>query len=120
MAERYLALNEKYLRDGAELLRNGDYVQGGEKYWGAVATAIKVVATARDLRHAGHRDLRFVMKTLGLETGDDEYLILFRAAERLHENFYEDRLDETTVRQFTEQAARLVRKLEVIGRDVRR
>lgn len=37
MAERYRALNGKYLADAERLLAAGDYPQASEKFWGAVA-----------------------------------------------------------------------------------
>jgi len=36
-AELHLKLCEKYLRDASNLLTGKNYVQAGEKFWGAVA-----------------------------------------------------------------------------------
>jgi hypothetical protein len=109
--ERYEALNVKYVVDGQRLLDEGDYVQAGEKYWGAVATMIKAVATQRHWRHASHRDLGRVVKNLVGEVQDEEYAVLFRSAERLHENFYEDGFDPDQVRRYSNDASVLVQKL---------
>ncbi len=115
--ERYGRLNEKYLADGARLLHEEDYVQASEKFWGAVATMIKVVATRRQLRHYSHRELVGVMRMLRNETGDPEYLTLFQSAERLHANFYEDALGPEDVRTLAAEAARLVQKLQIASEE---
>ena len=49
-------LNGKYLQAAERLLAEGDYPQASEKFWGAVAEAIKTVGATRGLRHFSHRD----------------------------------------------------------------
>ena len=106
-----MALNGKYLQDADRLLGVGDHPQASEKYWGAVAAMVKAVAVNRRWPHATHRQLGNVVKTLRVETGDDEWVVLFRSAERLHVNFYEDILDAESVSQFASEAVRLIEKL---------
>jgi hypothetical protein len=107
VAERYLALHEKYLRDGERLLAEGDYVQASEKMWGAVATMVKAVSEERGWRHYRHADLGRAVGNIALATGDQEYVLLFGFAEQLHANFYDNFLSGQAV----EEAARKMRDL---------
>lgn len=120
VSERYASLAEKYLRDGEHLLAEGDYPQASEKYWGAIATMVKVIASSRKWRHASHRDIGIAVKNLRAETEDDEYIVLFRSAERLHQNFYEDEFEAGVVRQYAESAHRLYEKLNSLAGGNRR
>ena len=112
--ERYEALHAKYLRDGEKLLAEGDYVQASEKYWGAVAQMIKMVAASRGLRHSSHPALREVIQTVYRDTEDGEFVSLMRSAERLHVNFYENDLDPETVLLHSKEALELVSKLRTL------
>lgn len=114
-----MALNGKYLADADRLLNEGDLVQASEKYWGAVATMIKMVAAQRNWRHSGHAELRTVVRSVSQETQDTEYLALLRSAERLHANFYEGFLDQSSLHILAEHAVRLIEKLQLRFEEVR-
>ncbi len=110
-----MALNGKYLQEAEKLLEQGDYSQASEKFWGAVATALKAVATARRWRHYTHRDLLVVVRRLYEETKDPEIPRLFSSAESLHANCYEDYASEQLLRLHAEDARRLVAKLQALA-----
>lgn len=113
--ERYMTLNGKYLEQAEALLVAGDYPQASEKFWGAVAEAVKGVAATRRWRHSSHRDLRDVIGRLYRETGDGDLLRLFSVAESLHANFYEDYMSSDVVMAYAEDAKRLVAKLQALA-----
>jgi len=56
-AEHYSNLKTKYLIDAEALLSKGDYVQAGEKLWGAAAEVVKVVGAKRGVKLRTHSDL---------------------------------------------------------------
>jgi hypothetical protein len=112
MAERYMALNGKYLEDADRLLAEGDYAQASEKYWGAVATLLKAIATKRRWRHGGHRELWDVIGRLSRESGGEEIGRLFSVAESLHANFYETWMPPHIVEDHARQAHVLLEKLQ--------
>ena len=112
---KYRALNGKYMKEAEELLAANDSVQASEKFWGAVALAVKEVAAARRWRHSNHRDLRGAISRLYRETGDGDFLRLFSVAESLHANFYEDFLSPEDVRYYAQDARRLVEKLQAVA-----
>jgi hypothetical protein len=109
---KYRRLNGKYLADAEQLLAGGDYVQASEKFWGAVAQMVKLVAASRRWRHSSHRDLRGTVSRLFRETDDQDLLRLFSVAESLHANFYEDYLQPEDVRVYAEDIRRLIEKLQ--------
>jgi hypothetical protein len=113
--QKYSAHNGKYLRDAEGLLAGNDSVQASEKFWGAVALAVKAVAADRRWRHSSHRDLRSAISRIYRETGDREYLELFSIAESLHANFYEDFMEPEDVRVYADDARRLVAKLQALA-----
>lgn len=114
--DKYMSLNSKYLHDAETLLERGDYPQASEKFWGAVATGVKAMATMRRWRHSTHRDLRVIVDRLYRETRDQELLRLFSTVESLHANFYEDFASPEAVRAMADDARRLIGKLEALAK----
>ena len=91
--------------------------QASEKFWGAVAQMIKMVATERRLRHSSHGALREVILTLYRQTENQEFEMLMRSAERLHANFYENDLDAESATTLVTEAKILVGMLVFAGSD---
>ncbi|KYH38347.1 MAG: hypothetical protein AYL30_005010 [Candidatus Hecatellales archaeon B24] len=114
--KKYFELNKKYLKEGGELLARGELTQACEKFWGAVAEAIKVVAESRGWRHATHRDLSIAISRLYEETGDTEIPRLYASAESLHANFYEDFATEALAKLYIKDAKKLIEKLKVLAK----
>ena len=81
--------------------------------WGAAAHYLKSLAKRRGWRNRSHRDLSRIVNRLANES-DDSYRIhaLYRSANALHVNFYEDWLDDDTVRIRIDEAKEFVAMLE--------
>ena len=86
-----------FLQQADEELARGDLRQASEKAWGAAAQAVKAAGEARGWEHATHRQLFDVVRRLAEETGNVELRDTFRLANRLHQNFYEGRLESLEV-----------------------
>ncbi len=71
-------------------LAEGDTRQASEKGWGAAAQMIKAVASSRDWKHRSHAALYKAVDRIVAETGDRSIGTLFRGANGLHQNFYEN------------------------------
>ena len=71
-------------------LRQGDTRQASEKGWGAAAQMVKAVAEQRGWEHKTHRHIWQAVKILADERRDITISRLFRSANHLHSNFYED------------------------------
>lgn len=112
--EVHIKLSEKYLMEGEELLRGGDYVQASEKFWGAASQALKAVAAKRGERLSSHRELHKFLAKLAEETGDPELRRLWQSAGMLHQNFYENWLPPTMVKGNVEDVKTLVKKLKAL------
>lgn len=111
-SEIHLKLCEKYLREGEELLEEGDYVQASEKAWGAASQAVKAVAAKRGSELRSHEEIHKEIIKLARETGDDEIRSLWQSAISLHQNFYENWLPPEMVKWNIDDVKKLVEKLK--------
>ena len=90
-----------FLKAGDREIRDGDELQGSEKFWGAASHAL-MAHLAREGRPSPvrHKDFRETAERLATELANPNITIWFRDAEKLHTNFYhnlivdEDALDE--------------------------
>ena len=71
-------------------LANGDRLQASEKAWGAVAHRLKSIADRRGWEYATHRQAYRVARLLADEMGNPQILVLFYAANGLHQNYCVD------------------------------
>ena len=112
MAEHYLNLNRKFLKEAEKFLAKGDPIQASEKLWGAAAEIVKTVAAKRGVELRGHRDLWVFMDRLADELHDPDIVKLFSIANALHQNFYEDWMPLGAVKRDAEAVRQLNEKLE--------
>lgn len=111
----YGELFKKYSKEGRALARKGDFVQASEKYWGATAELLKIIAEHRDWPHHKHRDLQVIVNHLFDETGDPDIPTFFDMAQALHANFYEDFLSEKAFRLHARRVSSLHGKLQKLN-----
>ncbi len=97
-------------------LEQGDTRQASEKAWGATAQMLKSIAQHRGWGHRGHRLIRRVASRLADETRDAEIRRLYRVADSLHINFYEDLDTAADVAAGLEDVRRLLDKLGPLAR----
>ena len=109
--EHYGDLSAGYLRHARQYLAEGDLPQASEKGWGAAAVALKACAESRGLRHGRHRHFRATLQVLVGETGEEDLIDSFGAAEVLHANYYENWLNQREVERHLGQVETLVRRL---------
>ena len=82
-----------------ELNKKGDRLQASEKASGAVAHAVKAIAFDRQWRNGSHNLRRQIGDLLALEFDRPELPDVQYAADRLHDNFYEDLLHDWQIRE---------------------
>jgi uncharacterized protein (UPF0332 family) len=114
LVEQYQVLSEKYLRDGKELLKEGDHVQASEKLWGAAALTVKMVAAKRGLKLEEHGGLWVFINLLAKESGDKDCNKFFGEANALHRNFYENEMEKESVEAILEDVDKLIIKLKAV------
>ena len=95
--EVYLKLNLKYLKEAEEFLAKRNYPQASEKLWGAFVEAVKAVAAERGVKLGTHRSIAEFVSKIHEEQPKWGLRNVFRHAESLHINFYEDHLPEDYV-----------------------
>jgi uncharacterized protein (UPF0332 family) len=110
--EMYVKLSEKYLGEADDFLAKGNYVQASEKLWGSAALMVKAVAASRGITISSHGELFSFVRKLGEEEGEPELRRLFSVASTLHQNFYENWLNEDVVKEYSEDVKQLIAKLK--------
>jgi len=109
--ELHLRLCEKYLEEAEELLAREDYPQASEKMWGAASQMVKAIATKEGVELRSHRDLWAYIDELSEKLSDREIRLLWRTANSLHQNFYENWMPPRDVKYAFEDVKRLIEKL---------
>lgn len=112
LANRYLEMSSKHLRQAQEELGREDLTQASEKAWGATAEALKALAVVRGSNHKSHGLLRDIATQLYMELGRRSILDLFGTLENAHVNFYEHRFDRDEVQYQIDNCRELLRELE--------
>lgn len=107
----HLELCEKYLIEAEDLVKRGDYVQASEKAWGAASQIVKALAAKRNKELRSHAELHRFVSDIRKEIDDPEISTLWLSANSLHQNFYENRLPDETVKDGIENVKRFVNKL---------
>ena len=108
------ALSEKYLAEAKELLKGGNLVQASEKLWGAAALTVKMVAAKRGLKLEQHGGLWVFINMLAKESGDENIVRFFNAANTLQKNFYENEMAQETVEINAGDVEQLITKLKEV------
>ena len=110
--EEHLRICRQFLRQAQAEFARGDRLQASEKGWGATAHAVKAVAQHRGWQHDGHRYLFEAIDKIYRETDDPQIRDLFRIANSLHMNFYENWQTDDLVQDGVERVGVLLEKLE--------
>lgn len=104
------AICAEFLRQSRQYLANGNLLQASEKGWGAVAHAAKLFAESRDgLEYERHEQLNEVVTEMGIITNQYQQIRRWsNTASRLHQNFYADNMDASTIRGHLNDVERFV------------
>ena len=72
----------------------GDHLQGSEKLYGAATQVVIAMCQQRGWRYRSHRAMKQAISDLSREYDDPFIIGGFSAAERFHENFFHDNLED--------------------------
>ena len=75
----------------------GDHLQGSEKLHGAATQAIIAICQQRGWRYKSHRAMQQAVEVLAREHGDPTLLNGYLAANKFHENFFHDNMEDYEV-----------------------
>ncbi len=115
LVEHYQSLSDKYLDDARELLKKGDLVLTSEKFWGATALTIKIVAAKRGLKLEEHGSFWAFVNVISIKSGDKDIIRFFNTANTLHRNFYENEMPKEAVEVSAEDIERIIDKLRRVS-----
>ncbi len=111
---RHEAICDEFLVHAEDEFQRGDHLQAAEKAWGAVAHCVNAIAIQRGWKVGTHRRLTDNFNRINGADGDpaDRRRLLFRSAESLHANFYQEFMPPETVRAGIDDATELVAALK--------
>ena len=112
--ESYQAVSARLFDQAQVELDAGDFVQASEKFWRAVAQALKAIAEDRGWNHSSHAHFCVIVRNLVDETGDHQLVDLFGAADMLRMNFYEHWFEEIEMRRLVPKVRELLDQLAAI------
>ena len=75
----------------------GDHLQGSEKLYGAATQAIIAICQQRGWRYKSHRAMQQAVAELAQEYSDPTFLNGYLAANKFHENFFHDNMEDYEV-----------------------
>lgn len=101
IANRHADLSQRLLQQAEyELEQKSDRVQASEKASVSVAHAFKAIAEDRMWRHGSHNLRRTIANLLAAEFAQPDLRALQGYADRLHDNWFEDRMHDWELREF--------------------
>ena len=109
--QQYQQASELFLAQAKRELADGDLPQASEKGWGATVQILKAVAEQRGWEHSRHRHHLVTATRLRSETGDGDIRRFFNSASALHENFYENTMQDFEVADSLDDIEALLDKL---------
>lgn len=110
--EKYAAMSQRFIRQAEEEFQKGDLAQASNKAWGAAALALKSIAEERGWLHNRHGRLYDISGQMADELGKPELRIMFRSANAMHQNYYEDWMAADEVRDGIDDAKKYLKELE--------
>ena len=115
----YKEISRKYHENAIRFVKEKEYSKAGESLWGAVIEYLKTIALLLPPHKplsSKHREIRIFVRQLSESLKDRELFELFRKAEKLHANFYENFLDEEEFGERFNDTEVLLRKLFELSR----
>ena len=109
--QQYQQASAHFLSQARRELADGDLPQASEKGWGATAQILKAIAEQWGWEHSRHRHHLVTVSRLRSATGDGDIRRLFRAANDLHENLYENTMQAFEVAESLDDVDALLDKL---------
>ncbi len=109
----YMNLYLKYLDEARKLVKKKDFVQAGEKYYGAVAELVKMIGEKLGMFHKGLRGRLRILEYLNKKEPEKRILTLYKAGpEALHHNFYENHMSKENFMDSVQNTEELISILE--------
>ena len=110
--EKYAAMSRRYIEQADDEFEKGDLGQASNKAWGAAALALKCIAELRGWNHNKHGLLYDISGQMADELGRPDMRRLFRSANAMHQNYYEDWMAADEVRDGIDDAKTYLQALE--------
>lgn len=96
-AQQHAQVARDFLAASDREFAAGDHLQGSEKLYGAATQVVIALCQQRGWRYKSHRAMQQAVTALTQEYGDPFIGAGFTTAERFHENFFHDNMEDYTV-----------------------
>ena len=114
-ADGHAQISRRFLAQARMHLDEHDRLQAGEKIWGAAGHALKAIGEQRGWEHDGHVNVIDIAEHLGREFGQEERFHRYlNSAGAVHQNFYNNKRSEESIRLDLADVEALVDELAII------
>ena len=108
----YIQTRDHYYKNMEKTLRKGEHRKASELLWGAITQSIKALALLSSIMIWKHGFFKKYTRQVSEEMGDTEYYILFESLEKLHTNFYDEKIDPLDFPIYLEKAKKFLEKTQ--------
>ncbi len=98
-AEQHALIARRFLEASDKEFEEGDILQACEKLWGAARHTLKYASLVRDWSNGTTTAIRHAAHQLAEEVEDPRILLAYKAAEKLHANFYNSFMERDEIEE---------------------
>lgn len=109
----YEKLTFYYYKNAKEYFKQKEYSKAGEALWGSINIYLKIISliVSNKPLPAGHKEIRLYVQNLANSLRDHDLYMLYKKAEKLHANFYQNFLDEEEFIEYFNFSEQLLKKI---------
>ncbi len=117
-SDKYWRKSEDYYNNALKHAAHGEFSKASELLWGAVTQTLKALAAMRGITIKTHKGFSAFTFLLSQELKDGEIHKAFKFLEDLHENFYEEKIDDKEFPLYRKEAESFLRKTKEIAKRI--
>ncbi len=119
LVAKYEGVGRRYYDNAIRFVKEKEYSKAGENLWGVVIQYLKITALLLHPHRplpTGHKEIKKFVTELSNSLRDQDLSKLYKKAEKLHANFYENFLDEEEFGERFNETETLLKKLFELSR----
>ncbi len=110
----YFKQSEKYLSNADFFISKGEFRKASEMLWGAVTQLLKAIASIKGFKIRSHKQFWDFVMELAKELKDPSLFFDFHVMEKLHENFYDEKIPKQYFDLYYNKSLEYINKLKKI------
>lgn len=96
--DQHMQISRRFIEQAKEELAKGERLQASEKVWGAAGHALAAIGKGRGWRTEQYAHKNAIAELLSHEFNDPDIMARYRSFDHEHVNFYQNNLDDETIR----------------------